>query len=159
MERAAEVWQGFLKLWEEFLSGTNEDSTVVVVEGERDRRSLRLLGVSGRVVLLHSGRGMSQLTRALSRPGQRVVILTDWDREGGHLAHRLAELLLAEGVHVDTEFRRKLARALHGEVAHVEGLAGWAHRSAERAGAPLDHWLRVPAEPRDPNVGRSGITE
>jgi 5S rRNA maturation endonuclease (ribonuclease M5) len=146
MERQTEVWEGFLKLWEEFLASANRDGTVVVVEGERDRRSLQLLGVSGRVVLLHSGRGMSRLTRALSSPGQRVVVLTDWDREGGHLAHRLTELLIAEGVHVDAEFRRQLARALHGEVAHVEGLAGWARRSAERAGAPLDHWLRVPTD-------------
>jgi len=146
MERRAEAWEAFLKLWEEFLSGANDDSTVSVVEGERDRRSLKLLGVSGRVVLLHSGRGLSQLTRSLSKPGQRVVILTDWDREGGHLAHRLTELLVAEGVQVDVEFRRRLARALHGEVAHVEGLAGWARRSAERAGAPLDHWFRSPTE-------------
>jgi 5S rRNA maturation endonuclease (ribonuclease M5) len=146
MERGAEAWEGFLKLWEEFLSGVNDDSTVVVVEGERDRRSLHLLGVSGRVVLLHSGRGLSRLTRALTQPGQRVIVLTDWDREGGHLAHRLAELLTAEGVRVDVEFRRRLARTLHGEVAHVEGLAGWARRSAERAGAPLDHWLRAMAD-------------
>ena len=146
MERQFEVWEGFLKLWGEFLSSANDDSTVVVVEGERDRRSLQLLGVSGRVVLLHSGRGLSRLTRALSGSGQRVVVLTDWDREGGHLAHRLTELLVAEGVRVDAEFRRRLARALHGELAHVEGLAGWARRSAERAGAPLDHWLPTPLD-------------
>jgi 5S rRNA maturation endonuclease (ribonuclease M5) len=146
MERRAEAWDDFLKLWQEFLSGVNDDSTVVVVEGDRDRRSLRHLGVSGRVELLHSGRGMSQLTRALTSPGLRVVVLTDWDREGGHLAHRLAELLVAEGVRVDLEFRRRLTRTLHGEVAHVEGLAGWARRSAERAGAPLDHWLRGVSE-------------
>ncbi|MGA7860895.1 MAG: toprim domain-containing protein [Thermoplasmata archaeon] len=146
MERRVEAWEGFLKLWEEFLSGTSDGSTIIVVEGERDRRSLKLLGVSGRVVLLHSGRGLSQLTRSLSKPGLRVVVLTDWDREGGHLAHRLTELLVAEGVQVDAEFRRRLARALHGEVAHVEGLAGWARRTAERAGAPLDHWFRNPGD-------------
>lgn len=141
MERQGEAWEQFLKLWENFLSVANDADTVVVVEGERDRRSIQLLGVTGRVVLLHSGRGMSRLTRALSSPGQHIVLLTDWDREGGHLAHRLSELLGAEGVPVDAEFRRQLSRALHGEVAHVEGLAGWARRTAERAGAPLDHWL------------------
>jgi 5S rRNA maturation endonuclease (ribonuclease M5) len=146
MERRVEAWQDFLKLWEEFLTGANEDSTVVVVEGERDRRSLAKLGVSGHVVLFHSGQRISELTRTLSKPGRRVVILTDWDRAGGHLAHRLAELLAGEGVEVDAEFRRRLAKALRGEVAHVEGLAGWARRSAERAGAPLDHWLQNPNE-------------
>jgi 5S rRNA maturation endonuclease (ribonuclease M5) len=146
MERRADAWEEFLKLWEEFLARSKDDSTVIVVEGERDRRSLQRLGVSGRVVLFHSGRGLSQLTRALAKPGQRVVVLTDWDREGGHLAHRLTELLVAEGVQVDVDFRRRLARALRGEIAHVEGLAGWARRSAERAGAPLDHWFRTALE-------------
>jgi 5S rRNA maturation endonuclease (ribonuclease M5) len=146
MERRVEAWDEFHQLWEEFLSSASDDSTVVVVEGVRDRRSLRRLGVSGRVVLFHSGRGLSELTRSLTKPGQRVIVLTDWDREGGHLAHRLTELLIAEGVQVDVELRRRLARALRGEVAHVEGLAGWARRNAERAGAPLDHWFRSTTE-------------
>jgi 5S rRNA maturation endonuclease (ribonuclease M5) len=144
MDRRADSWREFVRLWEEFLLVTNDDSAVVVVEGERDRRALRRLGVSGRVTLLHAGRRMSELIRALSRPGQRVIVLTDWDREGGHLAHRLGELLSAEGIRVDAEFRRRLAKTLRGEVVHVEGLAGWARRLAEREGAPLDHWIRVP---------------
>jgi 5S rRNA maturation endonuclease (ribonuclease M5) len=146
MDRRADAWQEFLKLWEEFLLKAKDDSMVVVVEGERDRKSLRFLGVSGRIVLFHSGQRLSELSHMLARPGQRVVVLTDWDRAGGHLAHRLTELLAGEGVAVDVEFRRRLARALRGEVAHVEGLAGWARRSAERAGAPLDHWFQPIAE-------------
>jgi len=141
MDRNVDGWEGFRKLWGEFLVGANDAATVVVVEGERDRRSLERLGVTGRVVLFHAGRGFSQLTRSLSKSGQRVVVLTDWDREGGHLAHRLTELLAAEGVRADVEFRRRLARVLRGEVVHVEGLAKWARRSAEVAGAPLDHWF------------------
>lgn len=146
MERRAEAWEEFRRLWETFLTCANDPDSITVVEGERDRGSLRRLGVSGHVALFHSGRGLSQLTRTLSRPGQRVIVLTDWDREGGNLAHRLDELLAAEGVRADTDFRRRLARALRGEVVHVEGLAGWARRGAERAGAPLDHWFREPAE-------------
>ena len=142
MERADDGWTDFLKLWEEFLAAANDEGTTTVVEGVRDRRSLQRLGVTGRIHLIHSGGGLSQLTRALSGPGRRIIVLTDWDREGGHLAHRLGELLVAEGIPVDTEFRRRFSRAFRGEVAHVEGLAGWARRSAERSGAPLEHWLR-----------------
>lgn len=143
MARSTEGWEEFRKLWSDFLHGSSDASTVVVVEGEKDRRSLKRLGVTGRIVLIHSGRGLSQLTRSLADPGRRVVLLTDWDREGGHLAHRLTELLAAEGTSVDAEFRRRLARVLRGEVVHVEGLAGWARRNAERVGAPLDHWFGV----------------
>lgn len=142
LERRVEAWEGFRRLWDEFLTTANDIGSITVVEGERDRTSLRRLGVSGQVILFHNGRGLSELTRSLTRTGRRVILLTDWDREGGHLAHRLGELLAAEGVRADSEFRRQLARTLRGEVVHVEGLAGWARRTAERAGAPLDHWFR-----------------
>jgi 5S rRNA maturation endonuclease (ribonuclease M5) len=146
MVKRSDAWEEFLEVWEQFRVAANDPSSVIVVEGERDRRSLRRLGVTGQVVLLHSGRGFSQLTRSLSGPGHRIVVLTDWDREGGHLAHRLSELLAAEGALVDGETRRRLARVLRGEVVHVEGLAGWARRMAENAGAPLDHWFRAASD-------------
>ena len=116
-----------------------------MVEGERDRASLRRLGVSGEIFLFHSGRGLSRLTRTLANGHRHVLVLTDWDREGGHLAHRLSELLAAEGVRFDVEFRRRLAKAVRGEVAHVEGLATWATGAAARAGVPLEELTRAPA--------------
>ncbi|MCI4344563.1 MAG: hypothetical protein L3J87_02935, partial [Thermoplasmata archaeon] len=89
-------------------------------------------------------------------PGTHVVVLTDWDTEGGHLAQKLREFLEAERLTFDLDFRRRLARVLRGEVAHVEGLAGWARRTAEREGAPLDHFLAGPgalgATPPRPGV-------
>jgi 5S rRNA maturation endonuclease (ribonuclease M5) len=75
-----------------------------------------------------------------------VVVLTDWDVEGGHLARKLREFLEADQLEFDLDFRRRLSVALRGEVAHIEGLAGWARRSAERAGAPLEHFLGLMAE-------------
>ncbi len=138
MEPDDDGWAEFAELWDRFLSAANDPRSVTVVEGERDRRSLRRLNVSGEIVLFHSARGLSRLTRSLASGGRRVILLTDWDREGGHLAHRLAELLAAEGVRYDVEFRRKLSKAVRGEVAHVEGLATWASRTARRAGLTLE---------------------
>jgi 5S rRNA maturation endonuclease (ribonuclease M5) len=66
------------------------------------------------------------------------VVLTDWDTEGGHLAQRVREFLTADAVGVDLEYRRKLAKALRSEVVHVEGLHGWARRTAEAEGLALD---------------------
>jgi 5S rRNA maturation endonuclease (ribonuclease M5) len=70
-----------------------------------------------------------------------VIVLTDWDREGGQLARRLREFLDAEQVPLDLEYRRRLARVLRGELAQVEGLYGWARRLAERQGRSLEQLL------------------
>lgn len=139
-EEAAAVWADFLELWEMLVLDSIEPGTVIVVEGERDVQSLRRLGVEGRVLPLHRGQRLAALARELGEHARRAILLTDWDTEGGHLAYRLRDLLAAGPVEVDLDLRRRLARCLHGEVVHVEGLFRWAQRHAEREGAPLDHF-------------------
>lgn len=137
-----DAWTEFLETWEGLCAESAEPGTCVVVEGERDRASLRRLGLPGAIALVHQGRSMSRLAQELATAGATLIVLTDWDVEGGHLAQRLRLLLAPGPARVDFDYRRRLARILHGELVHVEGLAGWARRTAERAGAPLDHFLR-----------------
>jgi len=141
-----EVFDEFLDLWGRLRSASEEDGTVVVVEGERDRQSLRRLGLSGSIVLVHRGESLAATAQKLSRQSRHVIVLTDWDREGGLLARRLKEFLEAEPLVLDLEFRRRLAYILRGELVHVEGLHGWARRLAEQRGAPLDHFLSGPGD-------------
>jgi 5S rRNA maturation endonuclease (ribonuclease M5) len=134
------AFEEFLELWEKFLRDADAPGTVTLVEGERDRRSLRRLGTTGTIVLVHRGRSLSETARALA-DSRRVIVMTDWDTEGGHLAQRLKEHLEAETVGLDLEYRRRLARLLRGELVHVEGLYGWARRIAERQRRPLEFAL------------------
>ena len=137
-----DIWPDFLEMWEALCADSARPGTCVLVEGERDRASLRALGLPGTVALVHQGRSMSRLAQELSEPGGTLIVLTDWDVEGGHLAQRLRLLLATGPARVDLDYRRRFARILHGELVHVEGLAGWARRTAEKAGAPLEHFLR-----------------
>ncbi len=136
-----EPFQEFLDLWGRLRSESLRTGTVVVVEGERDRRSLRRLGLAGPIVLVHRGDSLAATAHRLARLSRRVIVLTDWDGEGGHLAHRLKEFLESEPLELDLDYRRRFARILRGELVHVEGLHGWAQRLAEKQGAPLDHYL------------------
>ncbi|HEY6239160.1 MAG TPA: toprim domain-containing protein [Thermoplasmata archaeon] len=135
------LWPEFQELWGRLVLESRIPGTVVVVEGVRDRRSLARLGVNSRVVVLHHGRPLSGVAHELAGNARRVIVLTDWDTEGGHLARRLKEFLEAMPLELDTDFRRRLARLLRGELVHVEGLAGWARRTAEAVGTPLESWL------------------
>ena len=131
----------FLRLWETLRSESLEEGTVIVVEGDRDRTSLRRLGLSGPIVKVHRGRPLAGTAHDLVGHSRRVIVLTDWDVEGGHLARRLREFLEAERLVLDLDYRRRLARIVRGELVHVEGLYGWARRLAERNGDSLDELL------------------
>jgi len=137
------MFDEFWELWLRLLGDSATAGAVVVVEGERDRRSLRRLGLTGTVVLVHRGRTISETAQSLTTTVGRVIILTDWDTEGGHLAQRLREFLGAGRSGPDLEYRRRLARILRGELVHVEGLYGWARRTAEKAGRSFPNLLEA----------------
>jgi 5S rRNA maturation endonuclease (ribonuclease M5) len=136
-----EPFEAFVDLWGRILAEQNGGRTVVVVEGERDRRAVRSLGWAGPVVVVHRGHPISATAQGLVGSATKVIVLTDWDQEGGHLARRLHDFLGSGEVELDLEYRRRLARILHGELTHVEGLFGWARRQAERLGEPLERLL------------------
>jgi 5S rRNA maturation endonuclease (ribonuclease M5) len=141
MSGRQEVWPDFLELWAELVEASRSPTTVIVVEGERDRASLAKLSVGGRVVVLHRGTSVSAVAHLLSRDARRVIVLTDWDAQGGRLAQKLREFLESMPLELDLDTRRRLARVLRGELVHVEGIAGWARRTAEQLNVPLEQWL------------------
>jgi 5S rRNA maturation endonuclease (ribonuclease M5) len=134
----ATVFEEFVELWQHLLAESERPGSVIVVEGERDRRSIRRLGWEGPVAVVHRGKSLSATAQALVSASRRVIVLTDWDSEGGALARRLRGFLEADRVELNLEYRRRLARILRGELVHVEGLFGWARRSAERLGRSVE---------------------
>jgi len=150
VDRRDAAWEEFQRLWRQLLEELAVPGTAVLVEGERDRRSIERLGVRSPIHLVHRGQPLSHLAHDLARKTARLIVLTDWDRAGGQFAQKVRELLAAGPVEVDLEFRRRLARALRGEVVHVEGMAGWARRLAEREGQPLERLWDPDAGTRPP---------
>ncbi len=131
------TFERFLELWQRLLA--DQERAVVVVEGERDVRSLRRLGWAGPIEAVHRGRTLAGTAEGLLRTRRRVVVLTDWDAEGGEIARKLRGFLAT--AELDLDLRRDLARLLRGELVHVEGLYGWARRTAERLGQSLEQLL------------------
>jgi len=146
----AVAFEEFVDLWQTLLAEGRRPGTTVVVEGERDRRSLRRMGWAGEIAVVHRGRTIAATAQSLVEGSRRVIVLTDWDVAGGTFARRLREFLSAERVELDLEYRRRLAHLLRGELAHVEGLYGWARRSAERYGVPFDRVVDGPDGPSAP---------
>lgn len=113
----------FLDFLRDFISELNSlsrEGDVLLVEGVRDARAMRGVGYRGPIVTISSiSKGDSKSRLAASK---RVIILTDLDREGRHLAARYAKSLTHSGLAISLLHRRRLLAASRGIFRHVENL-------------------------------------
>jgi 5S rRNA maturation endonuclease (ribonuclease M5) len=128
----------FQKLVERVLH-ESEKGSVIVVEGQRDRESLRTLGIKGRIFCLQSSRrntvGFVEQLEGVTE----VVVLTDFDREGVSLAKRLARILGSQGVHANLVLWRSLRELTRSDVRSIEELPKYYQRLwfEQNKGLPL----------------------
>ena len=105
----------------------------VLVEGEKDVKSLRELGLQGEVLPLNSGIPIFNFAEAFSRGYRRAIILTDWDRRGGQLCRLLMDAFDANEVRFDIDFRARLTLLTRKDIKDVESLAAHVERLARQA--------------------------
>lgn len=97
------------------------NSIPVIVEGKKDERTLREIGLSGKII--KTGRmSVPNLCENVAKEWNEVVILTDWDRKGGILCRTLKNFLAANGVKYNDKIREKLVKYTRKEIKDVEGL-------------------------------------
>ncbi len=133
-----ESFRQFVRLLSSIEDRVRGGRVLILVEGERDRTSLLALGLPHHGIrVLNQGVSLASLAESLSEEGNEVIVLTDWDFTGGRLARRLSDVLHGCGLRVDTETRRRIARATWREVLEVENLSGWAERESASLKEPL----------------------
>jgi dTMP kinase len=98
------------------------ERTVILVEGRKDRQALTCLGIGGEIVQVQDARGIFGVAEQLARNGQEAVVLTDWDRKGGHLAELLRNALRANGVRYDDTIRARMSMVGKKEIKDIESL-------------------------------------
>ncbi len=76
----------------------SSNGSMIVVEGQKDRESLRRLGITGPIQCLQSSRQNAVGFVESLGPAKRIVVLTDFDREGVSLAKKLARTLNAHSL-------------------------------------------------------------
>jgi 5S rRNA maturation endonuclease (ribonuclease M5) len=78
----------------------------VVVEGKKDEKALQKLGF--RKIFSISGKTLGSFVDKVVENGlESVIILTDFDQEGNHIASKLNKLFTSHDVHVNSFIRRK----------------------------------------------------
>lgn len=120
---------------------------VVLVEGQKDRGALAVLGVDGEVWQVQGPNTIFSTAERLAVDGRGAIILTDWDRKGGQLARLLREGLKANGVRFDEELRRRLAVLVKKEIKDIESLPAFFTRLVSLAqSSSLERQLEVNRE-------------
>jgi len=104
----------------ELIARINENSSLVLVEGENDERALRMAELKTPITTFCD----SKMPRfefveriASDYAGSSVVVLFDFDREGTAAAKRMMVELEEKGVRVERKVREKL-----GEILVREGI-------------------------------------
>ncbi|OPX65076.1 MAG: hypothetical protein A4E29_00077 [Methanomassiliicoccales archaeon PtaB.Bin134] len=99
-----------------------EEDKVILIEGRKDRLALSCLGIGGEILQVQDARGLFGVAEELARTGKEAIILTDWDRKGGHLAQLLRNALKANDVRFDDTIRSRLSMLCKKEIKDIESL-------------------------------------
>lgn len=105
----------------------------ILVEGARDRRALRALGIRGDIISLNRGTTLFAICESVARNHREAIILTDWDARGGRLARQLRDGLAANGVRYDDQLRARLTSLCRKDITDVESLHTYVDRVTELA--------------------------
>ena len=97
-------------------------SIPILVEGEKDVAALVLLGINGRIIPINSGKSITDLCDWIAKNWDCIIILTDWDKQGGRLKRRIMENLQGRTSCI-TEFRELFAK--NSTVKVLEGLPSY----------------------------------
>jgi 5S rRNA maturation endonuclease (ribonuclease M5) len=99
----------------------------VLVEGLKDRASIRALGIGGDIVMT-SQEPLFNLAERVSMQSADIIVLTDWDDRGEEVARNAETYLKSNGSRPDLEPRKKLRILTKKEVKDIEGLHGYIER-------------------------------
>ena len=122
-------------------------SEPIIVEGPRDVKAMRALGITGMVKAINTGNSLVNFCATLASEHRRFIILTDWDRKGGHLAQLLRKGFEAADTKFDENPRRKIANLTKKELKDIEGLPAYIERLRKSMES------RSPSEPRETGAG------
>lgn len=111
----------FQKLIER-ISFESQRGSVIVVEGLRDKESLREMGISGTILCLQNSRMNAVRFAEQLNDIQDVVVLMDFDRQGVFLAKNLTRILNSQGVRTNLILWRDLRRLTKSYIRSIEEL-------------------------------------
>lgn len=89
---------------EKFLTRMQNNRSLIIVEGKKDSRVLREVGLEN--IMEISGKQLEKVADLVKEKQSEVIILTDYDKEGVAQYKRLKNLLVSSDIKIDDTARR-----------------------------------------------------
>ena len=103
------------------LQQLSEKGYIIIVEGHRDRKSLRELGITG-TIELGTKKSLLIFCEEVARMSQKVIVLTDWDKNGEKLALLMESYLRSANTDVNMDIREKIKKLVKKRIKDIESL-------------------------------------
>ncbi len=111
-----EFYEKFRKVISQLADEPVED-VIVLVEGVRDEKVVRMMGYKGKIMLVSRFRKEIEYVKP-----KKVILLLDFDREGLKNRRRLVKELSAMGYKVDTTYHDRLRIVKRAGINTIEGI-------------------------------------
>jgi len=120
-----------LEIVEKVLDELKQDNKKlpIIVEGEKDIKALRNLDIKGKIFSVNTGISITDFCDVLSKNFKEIIILTDWDRKGGHICYTIKRNLSGR-VKCNTYYREIFAK--NCMIKTLEGLPSWINTIKEK---------------------------
>jgi len=116
------------KEFSERINKIKELNTLVIVEGEKDRKALEDFGIKNIVEL--SKKSLFEIIENISSNNKDCIILTDLDKHGKELYGKLNSGLQQFGVKIDNNFRNFLFK--NTKLRQIEGLTTYMENNSKK---------------------------
>ncbi len=101
----------------------------IIVEGKRDVRALRRIGLIGEIIVLHGGKGMYEFCEDITERFHRIILLMDWDEKGDSLYKTLSGHLKGHWEEF-APFREIIKILCQKDIKDIEGIPALLERLA-----------------------------
>lgn len=115
LERAERLREVFAALYEV------NNRFPVIVEGKKDATALKKLGLTGDIIILHSGKNLYDFCEDIIERFTKVILLLDWDTKGEILYKSMGKNLRGHWEEFSA-FRSLIKILCQKEIKDVEGI-------------------------------------
>jgi 5S rRNA maturation endonuclease (ribonuclease M5) len=93
----------------------------IIVEGKKDVRALKRIGLVGEIIALHGGKGIYEFCEEIAERYDRILLLMDWDDKGEKLFKTLSGHLKGHWEEFSA-FREIIKILCQKDIKDIEGI-------------------------------------
>jgi 5S rRNA maturation endonuclease (ribonuclease M5) len=130
-EKGEKILETIQHLTEESAQGTP-----IIVEGTKDLKALKTLGIEGKILTAKTG-GKSRLdiiSEIEQLNTKKIILLLDFDRRGKELTHQLNQHLEKTQTKPDLTFWKELSQTAGKDVKDIESLTTYLKNLQKKTG-------------------------